>query len=156
MKNSEESDSYIIHGKLALPYTYFAGRTGSTFLTTLRDHRTIMGVKCTTCNRVFVPPRQTCERCMADIRSQWVTVSNRGTVVNHTVIRYQDKHLPRKPPFVLAMILLKGADTPMAHILEGVNPDRVEKGMEVTAVFSPATTNTLLDIDHFEPVAEAP
>ena len=156
MKNSEENDSYIIHGKLALPYTYFAGRTGSTFLTTIRDQRRIMGVKCNTCNRVFVPPRQTCERCMADIRSQWVTVASHGEVVNHTVIRYPDKHLPRKPPFVLAMILLKGADTPMVHILEGVNPDRVQKGMNVTAVFSPAATNTLLDIDHFEPVADMP
>jgi len=152
MKNSEENDSYIIHGKLALPYTYFAGRTGSYFLTNLRDHQTIMGVRCNSCDRVFVPPRQTCEVCMEDLSNQWVTLSNQGRVVNHTVIRYDDRHLPRKAPFVLAMILLKGADTPMVHILEEVDVDHVENGMEVEAVFAPSTTNTLLDIDHFKPV----
>jgi len=151
-KNFDTSDCYVVEGKLALPYTYFAGRVGSTFITTIRDQHKIMGVKCNTCDKVFVPPRQTCERCMEDIRDNWVELGNTGEVVNYTVVRYNDKHLPRKAPFVLAMIKLDGADTPMVHILEGVDMDNVQPGVKVKAVFASKTTNTILDIDHFEPL----
>jgi uncharacterized OB-fold protein len=151
-KNFDTTDSYVVEGKLALPYTYFAGRVGSTFITTIRDKNKIMGVKCNTCNKVFVPPRQTCERCLEDIRDNWVELGNSGEVVNYTVVRYDDKHLPRKAPFVMAMIKLDGADTPMVHILEGVDIDKVQIGLKVKAVFAEQTTNTILDIDHFAPV----
>ncbi|MFO7560053.1 MAG: Zn-ribbon domain-containing OB-fold protein [Desulfobacterales bacterium] len=151
-KDFDTSDCYVVKGKLALPYTYFAGRVGSAFITTLRDKHKIMGVKCNTCDKIFVPPRQTCERCMEDIRNNWVELANTGELVNFTVVRYDDKHLPRKAPFVLAMIKLDGADTPMVHILEGVDMDAVQAGMKVKAVFAEKTTNTILDIDHFEPV----
>jgi uncharacterized OB-fold protein len=152
MATFDTSDCYVVEGKLALPYTYFAGRVGSTFITTLRDQRKIMGVKCNACSKVFVPPRQTCERCMEDIRDNWVTLSDTGEVVNFTVVRYDDKHLPRKAPFVLAMIKLDGADTPMAHIVEDIDPENMTEGLKVKAVFADQTTNTILDIDHFEPV----
>ena len=151
-KNFDTTDSYVVEGKLALPYTYFAGRVGSTFITTIRDQQKIMGVKCNTCDKVFVPPRQTCERCLEDIQDNWVELGNSGEVVNFTVVRYDDKHLPRKAPFVLAMVKLDGADTPMVHILEGVDIDDVQIGTKVKAVFAKKTTNTILDIDHFVPV----
>lgn len=144
-------DSYIINGKMALPYTYFAGRVGSKFITTIRDQKKIMGVKCPKCNKVYVPPRQTCEKDLEDIRDNWVDLKNTGEVTNFTVVRYDDKHLPRKAPFVLAMVKLDGADTPFVHILEGVKPDDVKIGMKVEAVFAKEGTNTILDIDHFEP-----
>jgi len=145
------ADSYVIEGKLALPYTYFAGKTGSRFITTIRDEKKIMGVRCNACSRTFVPPRQTCEKCMEDICENWVDLGNTGTVTNFTVVRYDDRHLPRKAPFVLAMIKLDKADTPMAHIVEGIDIEKVQKGMKVKAVFAEKTTNTILDIDHFEP-----
>ena len=148
----DTTDCYTINGKLALPYTYFAGRVGSTFITTLRDKHKIMGVKCNTCGKVFVPPRQTCERCMEDVRNNWVELGNTGEVVNFTIVRYDDKHLPRKAPFALAMIKLDGADTPMGHLLEGVDLEKIAIGLKVKAVFAAKTTNTILDIDHFEPV----
>jgi len=151
-KNFDTTDCYVIEGKLALPYTYFAGRVGSTFITTIRDKQKIMGVKCNACDKVFVPPRQTCERCLEDIRDNWVELGNTGEVVNFTVVRYDDRHLPRKAPFALAMVKLDGADTPMVHILEGIDLQKIQIGMKVQAVFAEKSTNTILDIDHFEPV----
>ena len=152
-KTVDSADAYVIEGKLALPYTYFAGRVGSTFITTLRDSKKILGVRCDACSKVFVPPRQTCERCMTDIRENWVQVENTGEVVNFTVVRYSDKHLPRKIPYILAMIQLDGADMPLVHILDEVKIENVKSGMRVEAVFSENPTNTILDIDHFKPVA---
>jgi len=152
-KTVDSADAYVIEGKLALPYTYFAGRVGSTFLTSLRDSKQILGVRCNTCDKVFVPPRQTCERCMADIRDNWVKLENTGEVVNFTVVRYSDKHLPRKAPYILAMIKLDGADTPLVHILDEVEAQNINPGLRVEAVFSENPTSTILDIDHFKPVA---
>ncbi|HDP24029.1 MAG TPA: hypothetical protein ENN34_01165 [Deltaproteobacteria bacterium] len=154
MQEFDKNDCFTLNGKLALPYSYFAGRVGSTFITTIRDQKKIMGVRCDTCNKVFIPPRQTCERCFSDIRENWVDLENTGIVTNFTVVRYDDKHLPRKAPFVLALIKLDGADTPFVHILDGIEPEKVEVGMKVEAVFAKETTNTILDIDHFAPVTE--
>jgi len=148
----DTSDSFIVHGKLALPYTYFAGRVGSKFLTTLRDQKKILGIRCNRCNQVYVPPRQTCDVCLEDIRDNWVDVQSVGEITNFTVVRYQDRHLPRKPPYVLALIKLDGADTSLAHVVEGVDFGKVKIGMKVRAVFAKETTSTILDIDHFEPV----
>ncbi|MCX5917481.1 MAG: Zn-ribbon domain-containing OB-fold protein [Deltaproteobacteria bacterium] len=148
----DRSDCFTVEGKLALPYTYFAGKVGSRFITTLRDQKKILGVKCKTCNKVFVPPRQTCAVCMEDVRENWVELKNEGEVTNYTVVRYDDKHLPRKAPFILAMVKLGGADTPMVHILEGIRPEEVKIGLNVKPVFAKETTNTILDIDHFEPL----
>ncbi|MGM0453589.1 MAG: Zn-ribbon domain-containing OB-fold protein [Thermodesulfobacteriota bacterium] len=147
----DSSNYYVIDGKLALPYSYFGGRVGSTFLTTLRDRKTIMGVRCQACDKVFVPPRQTCERCLADIRDNWEKVSNTGEVVNYTVVRENDKHLPRPVPYILGLIQLDGADTPFAHIVEGVSPEQMAEGLRVRAVFSEESPSTILEIDHFEP-----
>jgi 3-keto-5-aminohexanoate cleavage enzyme len=152
--NFDTKDCFIVEGKLALPYTYFAGRVGSKFITTLRDQKKIMGVKCPTCNTVYLPTRQVCDKDFTDIRNNWVDVKNTGTVTNFTVVRYDDKHLPRKAPFVLALVKLEGADTPFMHILEECKIDDVKIGMRVEAVFAAATTNTILDIDHFKPAPE--
>lgn len=150
----DQRDCFTIQGKLALPYTYFAGRVGSRFITAIRDQKKIMGVRCDKCQKVFIPPRQTCERCFSDLHEQWVELQNTGVVTNFTVVRYNDKHLPRPAPFILAMVKLDGADTPFVHILEGIEPEKVTLGMRVEAVFAPQTTQTILDIDHFVPVKE--
>jgi len=149
----DTTDCFIVEGKLALPYSYFAGRVGSKFLTTIRNEKRIMGIKCNKCKKVFVPPRQTCDVCMEDIRDNWVDVQNTGEVTNFTVVRYDDKHLPKKAPYILAMIKLDGADTSLVHVVEGMDVGKAKIGMKVRAVFARETTSTILDIDHFAPVS---
>jgi uncharacterized OB-fold protein len=150
----DKSECFVVEGKLALPYTYFAGRVGSKFITTIRDQKKILGMRCRQCNKVFIPPRRTCAFCMEDLGNNWVELENEGVVTNYTVVRYNDKHLPRKAPFILAMIKLEGSDTPLAHIVEGVQPEDVAIGLKVRPVFAKETTNTILDIDHFEPIGD--
>jgi len=64
MKISYEDtkDCKVMTGKMALPNQYFAGRVGSKFLIALRDENKILGVRCEKCNKVFVPPREYCEK----------------------------------------------------------------------------------------------
>ena len=145
-------DCFVQEGKMALPNQYFAGRVGSRFIIALRDKKKILGVKCDKCNKVFVPPREYCERCMSRLDENWVELSNEGVITNYTVVHYNDKHLPRKAPYILALIKLDGADTSFPHIVEGIEPNKVTIGMKVKAVFAEETTNTILDLDHFEPM----
>jgi len=153
---SEYKDSFVIEGKLALPYQYFAGRTGSRFIKTLRDEKKIMGLRCETCNKVFAPPRSTCDICFSDISENWVELKHTGSVTGFTIIRYEEPHQPVKPPYILAMIKLDGADTPMAHIVKGVPLSKIAVGQRVQAVFAKKTTHTIMDIDHFRPIEEKP
>lgn len=148
--NTTYDDSFIVEGKLSLPYQYFAGRTGSKFLISLRDSKKILGVRCTACNKVFAPPRSTCERCFADLTQNWVELKDTGVVTGFTVIRYEEPHQPLKPPYILGMILLDGADTPFAHIVKGVPISQMKTGLRVKAVFAKKTTSTIRDIDHFQ------
>lgn len=143
---------FVLEGKMALPNQYFAGRIGSRFLIALRDRKKILGLRCATCGKTLVPPREYCEMCGEKISDQWVELKSEGTLVNFTVVRYHDRHLPRRPPYILGQIALDGADTPLTHVVAGVDPRDVRIGMRVKAVFADKTTNSLLDLDHFEPV----
>ena len=154
--STAKEDCFVVEGKLALPYQYFAGRTGSRFLIGLRDDKKIRGLKCDKCNKVFVPPRQTCERCFSDISDNWVEVSGTGTVTGFTIIRYEEPHQPVKPPYILALIKLDGADTPIPHIVKGMALSKMKTGIKVKAVFAKKTTATIMDIDHFRPVGDKP
>ncbi len=147
----DSSDSFVVEGKLALPYRYFAGRTGSRFLIALRDGKQILGVKCPACGKVYVPARSTCERHPTTQLTEWVPLPGTGEVTGFTVVRYREGYQPVKPPYVLALIKLDGADSALAHIVSGVAPEEVRVGLRVKAVFAEKPTSTILDISHFAP-----
>jgi uncharacterized OB-fold protein/acyl dehydratase len=144
------SDAFVIEGKLALPYQYFAGATGSRFLVALRDEHKLLGTRCPTCGKVTVPPRPTCELHPGPA-TEWVSLPGTGEIAGFTVIRYAEPYQPCKPPYVLALIKLDGADSRLTHVVKGVAPSQVRVGLRVKPVFAKAPVSTLLAIDHFEP-----
>ena len=147
----DHSDAFVVEGKMALPYQYFAGATGSKFIVALRDDKKILGMRCEKCDLTFVPPRQTCDRCFADLTDTWVDLQSTGEVTAFTVVRYAEPYQPKEPPYVLAMIKLDGADTPIAHVLECGDASNASVGMHVRAVFSAEPKDNIMAIDHFEP-----
>lgn len=151
-KKIDTKDCFILEGKMALPNQHFVGRLGSKFIIALRDNNKILGIRCEKCQKTFIPPREYCEHCWSNLSDHWVELENEGTLVNFTVVRYNDKHLPRKAPYVLGQIKIKGSDTPLTHIICGIDPKEVHIGMKVKPVFAEKTTNTIMDIDHFEAV----
>jgi len=151
--SADKEHAFVVEGKIALPYQYFAGTVGSKFLVALRDEKKILGMKCEKCDKVFIPPRATCERCFSDLRDNWVNVADTGIVTGFTVIRHEEPYQPKKPPYVLAMIKLDGADTPLVHLLECDDTASAKIGMKVKATFAEKRTGSVLDISHFEPVA---
>ncbi len=149
--SADKEHAFVVEGRMALPYQYFAGTVGSKFLVALRDEEKILGMKCEKCNKVFIPPRATCERCFSDLRDNWVELSDTGVVTGFTVIRYKEPYQPKEPPYVLALIKLDGADTPLAHLLECDDTANAKVGMKVKAVFAEERIGSVLDISYFEP-----
>ncbi len=141
--------AYTIEGKMALPYQYFAGATSSKFIVALRDEKKILAVQGKQSGLTYVPPRQVCDRTFEHLEDNWVEVKDTGVVTNFTVIRYEEPYQPMKPPFVIALIKLDGADTPIAHLVSCDDVGDVAIGMRVKAVFAEEAVNTILEIQHF-------
>jgi uncharacterized OB-fold protein len=142
----------IYPSRIRLPYTWHVGKVGSRFYQEIRDNCRIWGTKCPKCERVFVPPRETCPRCYRDTQ-EWVQVSDTGTLLTYTVTRYAVPGIqPLEPPFALGIIKLDGATTGLVHLLGEVNLNDISIGMRVKAVFREARQGDYLDIKYFKPI----
>ncbi|WP_028315097.1 Zn-ribbon domain-containing OB-fold protein [Desulfatibacillum aliphaticivorans] len=146
----EQVEPLTFKGQIAVPYTWWAGETGSLFLMGLRDKETIMGCRCNSCGTVYVPPRRTCAQCFTDT-GEWVQLSNEGTVQSYTVVRFSHPLQPVEVPFAYAMIQLDGADVSLVHLIKK-DLDKLEKGVRVRACFKEKSERKghILDIDGFE------
>jgi uncharacterized OB-fold protein len=148
----EGMDVWLYHGQIYIPNTYSAGAVGSRFLIELRDNKRIMGIRCPTCNRVYVPARSACKDCFAQL-NEWVEVSNKGTLLTYTVCHQPNRVQPAEPPLVYGIIQLDGADTGFVHMMGEVEPEQLRIGMRVQAVFKEKREASILDIKYFKPLA---
>jgi hypothetical protein len=149
--NFKGVEPMILKSKINVPYHWWAGDTASKFLVALRDEKVIMGTKCAKCKKVYIPPRKACPVCFG-AETEWVKLSDEGTVVSFTVTRRQLAALPRKVPVIFALIRLDGADTALLHYLDGVSPEEVKIGMRVKARFAGERKARMQDIECFAPV----
>jgi uncharacterized OB-fold protein len=130
------SDTEMITGikvPIALTYTFTAGRTGAKFLRHLKSGR-IVGQRCPSCSNVYVPPHGCCARCGV-MTEEEVEVSGRGTIRYFTIVHIPIPGSPVTPPFVVAQILLDGADIPTMHLIGEVPIEEVRLGMRVEPVW---------------------
>ncbi len=149
----EEHDkwAYLIQGKLALNYIYYLGDFNTKFFTELRDNKKILGVKCPKCNRVYMPPRPVCGRCLSKL-DEWVKLSDKGTLMSYTVVNYSESYQPVAPPIIYGIIKLDGADTGFTHLLGEVDGEKLRIGMRVQAVFQEKREANIKDIKYFKPI----
>ena len=151
MENIFNGVEPLVHqSRINVPYSWWAGDTASRFFVALRDENKIMGTRCETCGKTFVPPRKTCPVCFEKI-DNWVEVSSAGVVESFTVARRQLAAIARKVPVIFGLIRLDGADTAMVHYIDGVAPENLQIGMRVKACFNPHPQGQITDISHFKP-----
>jgi len=106
---------------------------------------------CPICNRVYVPARSTCKYCFGQI-SEWVEVSDKGTLLTYTVDCQSNAMQPVEPPIIYGIIQLDGADTGLLHMLGEVDLEQLKIGMRLQAVFQEKRVGSILDIKYFKPV----
>lgn len=148
----EGMDVWIYHGQIYIPNRYSAGAVGSRFLIEIRDKKRIIGTRCPTCNRVYVPARSICKDCFEQL-DEWVEVSDKGTVLTYTVCHRPNPVQPMETPLVYGIIQLDGADTGFVHMLGEVDSEQLRIGMRVQAVFKEQREASILDIKYFKPLA---
>lgn len=147
-----DAENIVQAGKIKVPYTWQAGETASRYFVQLRDAKKILGKHCPKCDKVLVPPRKICPFCTVPT-DRWVELSGRGTVDTFTVVRKGNAIQPMKTPFAYALIRLDGADTGFLHMLGEVEPERIQEGMRVEAVFAEERIGSPRDIAYFRPLA---
>ncbi len=140
-------------GEGAQPYNYGVGLYGSKFLTHLRDHGELLGIKCPKCAKVYVPPRQICGPCFTEM-NEFVPIATEGKIVSFTILRFQfldPETGEKKPvPYGYGFFQLDGADTNFQHFLEVPEDEsRLWIGARVKAVFAEKRIGSLKDIKHF-------
>jgi len=139
---------------VSLDYLYAASPEESAFYRGLNEGR-IVGQRCPTCQKVYVPPRSACPADGTPTAEE-VEVSQTGTITTFCIVNVPFLGQKILPPYVSAYVLLDGADIAVLHLILGVPADEVRMGMRVKAVWKPREewTYSLENIDHFEPTGD--
>ncbi|UCD96875.1 MAG: Zn-ribbon domain-containing OB-fold protein [Candidatus Bathyarchaeota archaeon] len=145
----------IVHwpGHMETDYIYTLGLAGEKFFMEMKNSGRIFAAKCKHCGFIYLPPRLYCERCFKKL-TEWVNVGTKGEVFSYTVA-YVDVDSSRlKEPTVYAYIKFDGAHGGLIHRLGEVEPDDVQIGMLVEAVFKPLEERNadINDIKYFKPL----
>ncbi|WP_229074233.1 Zn-ribbon domain-containing OB-fold protein [Actinoplanes sp. DH11] len=138
---------------IRLHYRHTTSDEEDHYLRALADGR-LIGQRCPACRKVYVPPRV----CPADgvAPGEVVAVSDRGTVTTFCVVNVPFAGQRLDPPYVVAQVLLDGADIPVPHLILGLDAAQVRMGMRVAAVWRDRAqwSATPENIAHFEPTGE--
>ncbi|MEV4282291.1 Zn-ribbon domain-containing OB-fold protein [Actinoplanes xinjiangensis] len=144
----------IMTTPIRLHYRHSTSVEESGYLRALAEGR-ITGRRCPACRKVYVPPR-VCPACGVATDEE-VEVADRGTVTTFCVVNVPFAGQRLTPPYVVAQVLLDGADIPIPHLILGVPAAEVRMGLRVTAVWRDRAdwSTTPENIDHFQPSGEA-
>ncbi|WP_406099608.1 Zn-ribbon domain-containing OB-fold protein [Streptomyces sp. NBC_01013] len=131
-----------------LDYTYSPGRAQSAYLEALAGRR-VVGERCPSCRKVYVPPRGACPTCGV-ATDERVEVGPRGTVTTFCVVNIKAKNLDIEVPYVYAHIALDGADLALHARIGGIPYDQVRMGLRVEPVWAEGSRHP----DHYRPTGE--
>ena len=134
---------------LAFDYTRSLGPVLGRFAAGLREHR-IEGVRGSD-GRVHVPPVEYDPVDAAPL-TEFVPVSEEGTVQSWSWIAEPLDGQPLTTPFAWALIKLDGADTAMLHAVSVPGPSDMRTGMRVRVRWADETVGHIRDIAYFLPV----
>ena len=140
---------------LNLNYSTSLGTTYSAFMEGLKN-RIFVANRCTTCRRLYAPPRPFCDICCepTDTPSE---IEPEGRIISYTVYQIKTRNLP-DPPFVQGIIKLEGAANSFLHFIGGIDfsrpedlENKVKIGMKVRPVWSEQRVGDITDIAYFTP-----
>ena len=139
---------------MRLEYRYSAGEATSRFLRGIGQGK-ILGQRCPSCRKVYVPPRGSCPRCAVPTVEE-VQLSDKGTITTFAIVRVPSENIDVPLPFASVHVLLDGSDIPMFSVVQECPVDQIRIGMRVEAVWVPKQelAPTLASIRYFKPSGE--
>lgn len=143
----------VVTTPIRLAYRYTPGEAASTFLRGTQQRR-LIGMRCSRCAKVYLPPRGACSMCGAPFDAE-VEVAETGTVTTFAIVNVNFASREVELPYVAAEVRLDGADITCQFLLPGVPIDEVRMGMRVRAVWRDGELEpTLSNVTHVEPIDE--
>lgn len=137
------SDMTAMPAEIVMPYTLTAGKAIGAFLAELADKR-IIGSACPSCAKVRVPAQDFCGDC-GEETTEFRHVPGVGELDSWTVTDQG----------VIALVRLDGTEVPLLHRIVGADPQALEPGLRVSAVWSDERTGHVLDLAGFTPAPDA-
>ena len=152
--SSTTSQVTRIVSPVRLAYEYAASPEESKFFRGLAEGR-ILGQRCPTCHKVYVPPRGACPVDGVPTTDE-VELPDKGTVTTFCIVNVPFLGQKITPPYVSAYVLLDGADIAFLHLILDADASEVRMGMRVEAVWKPREEwgTTIENISHFRPTGE--
>ena len=137
-----------------LDYIYAASPEESAFYRGLAEGK-ILGQRCPTCQKVYVPPRSACPADGTPTAEE-IELPPKGTVTTFCIVNVPFMGQKITPPYVSAYILLDGADIAFLHLILDIPAEEVRMGLRVEAVWKPRDewTTSIENISHFRPTGE--
>ena len=116
----------------------------------------LLGQRCPTCQKVYVPPRSACPADGTPTTDE-VELPDKGTVTTFCIVNVPFLGQKITPPYVSAYVLLDGADIAFLHLILDIPAEEVRMGMRVEAVWKPREEwgTTIENISHFRPTGRA-
>lgn len=140
-----------------LDYYWSTGPYMQRFFEGLKQGR-IVANRCYECKRIIIPPMNVCGRCHREM-GEFEVLASKGEIISfaYVVDPLFDSGLGemREVPYISITIVLDGApDATFTHILSHSDPDKVDIGQRVEAVFRPESERKGLmsDIMYFKPI----
>ena len=152
--SEEQKPVTNIKTPMRLEYRYTAGEATSRFLRGIGQGK-ILGQRCPSCRKVYVPPRGSCPRCAVPTQEE-VQLSDKGTITTFAIVRVPSENIDVPLPFASVHVLLDGSDIPMFSVVQECPVDQIRIGMRVEAVWVPEQelAPTLMSIRYFKPSGE--
>ena len=146
----------IAHEEVShMPFRWVIGLEGSRFFYEIEKRTVLLGIKCPSCKKVYVPQRQVCGPCFVRM-SEFVELGNEGIIDGLTVVNYPfidpDTGKRRPVPYTYGYIKLDGADNLFSHIIRNPKGGVAKVGDRVRAIFTERKHGMIDDIAYFEPV----
>lgn len=119
-------------------------RTTAPFWAAAREHRLIVQ-QCDRCGKYRFYPSEGCDRC-ASPEFTWRDMSGRGRIYSWIVVRRTvDAAWKQRVPFVSAVVeLVEQEGLLLPGLLTGMEPERVQAGLEVEVWFEDRTAEISL------------
>ena len=147
--SDEKKETLVMEHHVSLTYETPMTPILERYVDALLDGR-IVGHKCPSCGRVYVPGRGYCPLCVVATGDEHeVEVSDTGTVTGFTIITpvayYGQKETE---PFVYASVLLDGSSGNMGgQDIVGIPHDEVRSGLRVKAIWKPKDQRSGAGVD---------
>tara|TARA_R110002110_G_scaffold3754_1_gene19508 strand:- start:31786 stop:32331 length:546 start_codon:yes stop_codon:yes gene_type:complete len=153
MSNEDEPVTGI-ETPIYLNYNFTAGLAPARFLQQVK-RGVLTGQRCPRCAQVYIPARGSCPACGIPTEEE-VRLPDKGTVQSFTIVSIPIPNNPIEPPFVIANLVLDGANISFIHLMSECVNEEVHIGQRVQAVWKPeAEWDYAMDnIRYFKPLDE--